>query len=168
MSTKLNPGLYDAIKAALPDEPFFPLLARDESAQELVVAWAMGRLKAIKEGTKPDTDLPMIREALNCAADMVVWRKANCGSVGSGVAANTLPTWHDRKRGFVDHKAMVSELEKVSPRNYVLQKLDGETWANATEPGPLLVIAKLYNELLGQPPDNQEYIRSDFFRILPA
>ena len=93
MGTKLNPGKYDCIGFAEPDEPMFTLLARDPIAPHLIRLW-----RYLRAG-KADHALPVIEEAIdalrasgkpllglnseksiediNCAADMDVWRKAN-------------------------------------------------------------------------------------------
>jgi hypothetical protein len=169
MSTKLNAGEFDVYGALAPDEPYFPLAARDSSAPHHVVDWAMNRLKAIEAGTKPLTDVPMIREALTCAVDMVVWRIANRGTVGAGVAANTMPTWHDRQRGFKEQRALDKEVQAISPLAYVLQtRINDSEWTDVAGPGPLALIAKTYNETLQQPESNQEFTRSDSYRIIPS
>lgn len=107
MGTKSNPGVFDFYSSALPDEPIFILLARDESAPDIVVQWAMSRLQAVRDGTKPQTDIPMVREALNCAVDMVLWRIAKRGSAaGTG----QLPEWHNRKNTYQDQKELAKAL----------------------------------------------------------
>ena len=74
MGTKLNPGQFDCFANAEPDEPYFVLLARDLDAPSLVRRWADTRLGAIKLGSKPKSDMPMVQEALDCADAMVRWR----------------------------------------------------------------------------------------------
>ena len=63
MGTKNNPGRFDCMKAAEPDEPYFVLLGRDRDAAALVREWAMKRSAEGESGDK-------IMEALACAADM--------------------------------------------------------------------------------------------------
>lgn len=65
MGTKLNPGEYDCYAAALPDEPMFTLLARDERAPKLIRRWVRRRGKSDAKA----------EEALQCAGDMERWRK---------------------------------------------------------------------------------------------
>lgn len=79
MGTKLNPGTYDCYAAALPNEPMFILLARDEHAPTLVRTWAGNRRYAIQRGVKPATDMAMVEEAMECAAAMETWRALNHG-----------------------------------------------------------------------------------------
>lgn len=62
---------YDA---ALEDEPMFVLLARDPSAPALVRQWAAIRRVDIEAGTRPESDLPQVREAEALAERMKAWR----------------------------------------------------------------------------------------------
>ncbi len=67
MSTKNNPNLnYDCYAKAEPDEPMFILLGRDPLANLLVALWADARERMGEDPQK-------IKEALNCAEDMVRW-----------------------------------------------------------------------------------------------
>lgn len=79
MGTKLNPGAHDCYAAALPDEPVFILLARDPDAPTIVQIWAKQRAYQISRGSKPESDKPMVLEALQCAKAMQAWRAANEG-----------------------------------------------------------------------------------------
>lgn len=79
MGTKNNPGKFDCTAAALPDEPMFTLLARDPSAPDLVDEWAVRRLADIMSGERPEEDMPKVREAHRCAANMRSWRNQNEG-----------------------------------------------------------------------------------------
>lgn len=79
MGTKLEPGPFDCYANALDDEPMFLVLARDPSAPALVRGWAQRREQEIIDGTRPQTDLPMVREAFDCASEMVKWRLENDG-----------------------------------------------------------------------------------------
>jgi hypothetical protein len=80
MGTKNNPGKFDCYASALPDEPMFILLARDPGAPKLVETWADDRMEQIMLGVRPQSDLPMIEEALLCARAMREWRKSNDGA----------------------------------------------------------------------------------------
>jgi hypothetical protein len=80
MGTKNNPGDFDCYGNALPDEPIFILLARDPAAPDVVEAWARGREWQINQGIKPESDRPMVQDALACADAMRDWRKANDGA----------------------------------------------------------------------------------------
>lgn len=79
MGTKLEPGQFDCYENALPDEPMFVLLARDPWAPHFVDDWAKIRERAINGGDRPESDRAMVREARECSAKMVAWRKANNG-----------------------------------------------------------------------------------------
>lgn len=77
MGTKNNPASYDCYANAEGDEPMFVLLARDASAPEVVRQWANYRSMLIALKQKPESDLPMIEEALACALAMEAWREEN-------------------------------------------------------------------------------------------
>jgi hypothetical protein len=79
VGTKTEPGKFDCHGNALPDEPMFTVLARDPYAPALVRRWAKQRDKDIKAGIRPRSDIPMIKEARKCAADMEKWRTENDG-----------------------------------------------------------------------------------------
>lgn len=79
MGTKSNPSYFDCYSDALPDEPMFVLLARDPFAPELVEDWAARRRRDVAAGHRPKEDLPMVAEAIACAAEMRVWRLVNDG-----------------------------------------------------------------------------------------
>jgi hypothetical protein len=77
VGTKNAPGAFDCYAKAESDEPMFVLLGRDARAPYLVEEWARGRLRAIKEGEKPESDMAMVEEAFQCAKQMRHWRKEN-------------------------------------------------------------------------------------------
>ena len=66
MSTKENPGKYDCLEKAEPDEPYFVLLARDIEAATAIRDWAMRSRHA--------QPLEKLKEALSCANAMDSWR----------------------------------------------------------------------------------------------
>jgi hypothetical protein len=70
MGTKNNPGKYDCLSKAEPDEPMFVLLARDKDAPAVVELWALLRERAGEDKEK-------IHEALGCSLAMRVWRQKN-------------------------------------------------------------------------------------------
>lgn len=73
MGTKLEGDrCYDG---AMPNEPMFVLLARDESAPKLVRQWAAIRQSLISAGLKPETDLAQVNEAFALADRMEAWRR---------------------------------------------------------------------------------------------
>lgn len=92
MGTKLNPGRYDCLAKAEPDEPYFTLLARDALAPALVGVWALKRTLLILCGLKPKDDEAMVVEAEECAEAMRAWRLRNRPAlVGTDRALNTEP-----------------------------------------------------------------------------
>lgn len=68
MGTKLNPGAFDCYAKALPDEPFFVLLARDVTAPMVVIEWTR---------ENPSLAPEKRNEAMDCAAAMMRWRNRN-------------------------------------------------------------------------------------------
>lgn len=79
MSTKENPGAFDCYAKALPDEPMFVLLARDPDFQRFVREWALNRELAVVCGERPQSDMAMVQEALDCAIAGAFWRRQNYG-----------------------------------------------------------------------------------------
>lgn len=79
MGTKNKPAQFDCYANALPDEPMFILLARDPDFARLVKEWATKRARDIDCGERPDTDLAMVIEAKQCAAEGAEWRRRNMG-----------------------------------------------------------------------------------------
>lgn len=79
MGSKLKPGKFDCYANALPDEPMFVLLARDTSAVEIVLTWALIRERDIDAGRRPESDRALVEEARSCANDMSIWRANNEG-----------------------------------------------------------------------------------------
>jgi len=80
MGTKQLPAPFDAYDKALPDEPMFTLLARDNSAPDMVRQWAYEREREIAQGRRPVTDAVMVAEARRCANAMTLWRRENFGA----------------------------------------------------------------------------------------
>ena len=80
MGTKQLPAPFDAYNKALPDEPMFTLLARDNSAPDMVRQWAYERERDIAQGRRPVTDAVMVAEARRCANAMTLWRRENFGA----------------------------------------------------------------------------------------
>lgn len=79
METKKKPASFDCYTNALPDEPIFVLLARDESAPRLVRKWCELRFAEMGEGLRSTEELPQVREAQAVANAMEEWRQANKG-----------------------------------------------------------------------------------------
>lgn len=75
--SKINPGIEDCYTKALPDEPFFTLLARDPSAPDLVMFWAEIRAQQIKKGQRPKDDETKVKNAQLLANNMKKWRETN-------------------------------------------------------------------------------------------
>lgn len=99
MGTKRNPGGYCGYAAAMPDEPYFVLLARDATAPVVVRTWAKYREYSVKRGTHPQTDLPMLRNALAVADRMEAWRKDNEGAWRGQPAAPVFQTTPEIRAG---------------------------------------------------------------------
>jgi hypothetical protein len=68
MSTKTQPGRFDAFAKLGPDEPFFILRAQDALAADLVELWA---IRARAGGTHIDKT----RDAVDLAEEMRQWPK---------------------------------------------------------------------------------------------
>lgn len=79
MGTKNNPSKFDCYVNALPDEPIFHLLGRDIQAPNLVRAWADLRELEIRLGSRPKSDMEMVKEARDVANSMEQWRKEHDG-----------------------------------------------------------------------------------------
>ena len=91
MPSKLQPGEFDAYRAALPDEEYFVLLARDKSAPTMLRIWADTRRKEIIQrvgnGAWSPQDIEDLRkcsEADACADRMITWRAQNDGQWREG------------------------------------------------------------------------------------
>lgn len=78
MSTKEQPGPFDGLERAAPDEPVFTLRAHDVLAAPLVREWVDRRRKAILHGNLPAdkerVELIQAREAEEIAEAMEEWR----------------------------------------------------------------------------------------------
>lgn len=96
--------------SAMPDEPAFILIARDESAPELVRQWAAIRRSLISAGLKPASDQRQIDEAYALADRMEAWRcnadEAWRKQAAFEFAAGTHDAFHDA----VLHGTGVSEV----------------------------------------------------------
>lgn len=66
MGTRNNPGKFDCLSKAEPDEPMFVLLGRDPVAPMLVNMWVEVRSRMGEEQEKCE-------EALACADQMTLW-----------------------------------------------------------------------------------------------
>lgn len=83
MSTKMEPGPFDGMARAEPDEPVFTLRAHDPLASILVHEWVDRRRKAIREAftrgemseAKRELELIQCKEAEELAWSMDAWRK---------------------------------------------------------------------------------------------
>jgi hypothetical protein len=70
MGTKNNPCKFDCYANADPDEPMFVLLGRDPHAHAAVRKWAQDREAMIRAELKPESDMRMVWEAIECADAM--------------------------------------------------------------------------------------------------
>ncbi len=77
VATKINPGKFDCYASALPEEPMFILLARDQASPITVLKWATEVEKMIALGIKPESDREKVAEARQLAKDMAQWRHVN-------------------------------------------------------------------------------------------
>lgn len=77
MGTIDRPGCYEALSKAEPDEPLFPLLARDPGFTDTVLDWCITRLSLIRAGKKPIADCDQVAEALAIAVEGEAWRIHN-------------------------------------------------------------------------------------------
>lgn len=83
METKANPNPGGCLAKALPDEPFFVLLARDPTAPATIRWWAERRAQLGVEGDKRQEGEQLI-EALDTATAMEEWRKQHDGEWRNG------------------------------------------------------------------------------------
>lgn len=113
MSTKQHPGAHDCYAAALPDEPYFVLLARDPSAPELIEQWAAWRDGSVIAGTRPADEKAQVDEAYQCAADMRSWRRFNLGAWRKLRPAEVSHSVHVKAQKAHDYLA--SELKRHAP-----------------------------------------------------
>lgn len=115
MSTKNNPGAFRCYEAALPDEPFFTILARDPAGPATLRFWAQQREYLGKTETADDRD--RIADAQRDAEEMQTWRSANLDPFGDG------PTW----RGVTISDNELGPV-RVEPDNtvYVYAERDGD------------------------------------------
>lgn len=80
MGTKRDPGAYDVYDQAEDDEPMFVLLARDQTAPDIVRAWAVAREERLRDSTVQMTaaeffaELDQVAEAHTVSHAMVAWR----------------------------------------------------------------------------------------------
>lgn len=77
MGTRQNPGKYDCLSKAKPDEPIFVILGRDRHGAAVVREWARLRELAIAMDIAPQSDAAMVREARQLADKMEAWREKN-------------------------------------------------------------------------------------------
>lgn len=115
MSTKNNPGAFRCYEAALPDEPFFTILARDPAGPATLRFWADERERLGK--TDDPDDMDRIDDARRDAELMQDWREANLDPVGTG------PTW----RGVGVNDELGGPIcEKPDNTVYVYAERDGD------------------------------------------
>lgn len=79
-NTAANPGPYDPLEKAKPDEPVFTLVARDPHAPATVLHWvdlARTSAMAIDDHDQRRHDLQKCTEAEMIACDMITFRKGH-------------------------------------------------------------------------------------------
>ena len=99
MSTKAEPGPFDGMAKAAPDEPVFTLRAHDPLAPVLVHEWVDCRRKAIREAfgreeiteAKRELELLQCREAEELAWSMEAWRKGEIGKLAEALEERAAP-----------------------------------------------------------------------------
>jgi hypothetical protein len=107
MGTKLNPGKYDCLAKAEPDEPVFVLRAKDPNAATLVWLWAtMAEMQSVHEPEK-------VAESRQCVAAMVEWAAAR-GIKPHGLGVVTLSAVMEMIRAA---NTAVATLRKEPPKN---------------------------------------------------
>ena len=74
MGTKNNPGKFDCLSKAEPDEPMFILLGRDPTAPLVVTFWRALKLVMRANGDSQTSD-EKLREATECSLAMEKWAK---------------------------------------------------------------------------------------------
>lgn len=65
----------DVLAKAEPGEPIFPLLGRDRASPIVIKIWAHLWLQEINLGLRPESDRAQIRDALEIATQMEIWRR---------------------------------------------------------------------------------------------
>lgn len=93
MSTKAEPGPFDGMAKAAPDEPVFTLRAHDPLAPVLVHEWVDRRRKVIREAfvreeitaAKRELELLQCTEAEELAWSMDAWRKGEIGKLAASL-----------------------------------------------------------------------------------
>jgi hypothetical protein len=117
MATKENTGPVDCLGAALPDEEYFMLLARDPLAAGLTMIWASLRLGDFAAATanfqslctqpgliphyRNHPDQAKAEEAVEVAQRMVAWRECNL-TAGEGGK----PSWKSSRAYGVERVAL--------------------------------------------------------------
>lgn len=132
MGTKNTPSQFDCYAAAEPDEPYFTLLARDDSAPDLVDQWADARESAIRLGLKPTSDAEKVAEARACAEDMRAWRRMHRVSAPRLIKSEGIPVWkaEDIVRGPYTAPTPTSERAAAAP-------IQGDPGDEDAVPGPV-------------------------------
>lgn len=99
MSTKTEPGPFDGMARAEPDEPVFTLRAHDPLAPGLVHEWVDRRRKVIREAfareeiteAKRELELLQCSEAEELAWSMEAWRKGEIGKLAEALEEGAAP-----------------------------------------------------------------------------
>jgi len=99
MSTKTEPGPFDGMARAEPDEPVFTLRAHDPLSSGLVHEWVDRRRKAIRAAhereeitdAKRELELLQCREAEELAWSMDAWRKGEIAKLADELEDAVLP-----------------------------------------------------------------------------
>jgi hypothetical protein len=97
MGTKTDPGPFNCLAAAEPDEPIFILLGRDAHAHAAVRKWADDREAFIKTGAKPVEDMHRVWEARECADKMEAFHIARAAKKRSEALYSAPQTAEDEE-----------------------------------------------------------------------
>ena len=158
-SSLADPGPYDAIEKARPDEPIFALLGRDFAAPAAITEWArIRRNRAIKlyEGSRKSRDkellaaeLKQCAEAEAVALTMEEWRKEEAAPEGNGRAsyselvktAEELAEVEHRKRRAAAIQHLSEAAYHVNEANAILAEL--ELAGEATQSDLKMMVARI-------------------------
>lgn len=118
MSTKEQPGPFDGMVKAAPDEPVFTLRAHDPIAPDRIHDWVELKRKSIRKAhadgeisdAKRKLELIQCKEAEEIAWQMVSWRK------GEHATQADLVEKMDQEASYSGHKA--SDAERVARKQY--------------------------------------------------
>lgn len=104
MSSKARPGQFRCYEAALPDEPFFVILARDPAAPATLEFWARERMRLGKVVETDDRD--RIKAAIDESKDFQQWRD---DQIAFAEENDMEPVWRMPRQFEDEQRPVVSE-----------------------------------------------------------